>query len=346
MNSKIDPTIFKAYDIRGIYPAQLNEETIYKIAKGIFTFFVKKLNLSRAPRLVLSYDGRTSTPMLVKEARKALLESGAEITEIGMSTTPAFYFSLTHYDCDAGLQVSASHNPKEYNGIKFAFNTGGKVTKIGRDTGMDEVRELTLAEKFISLGSKGRVKRNEDVFEDQVENAFRLVQYPTIKKLKVVADPGNAVGALYLEALFKKLPCELIKMNFKIDGNFPAHQPDPLQFETLVDLRKKVLEEKADLGIAPDGDGDRIFFINEKGDVIQASLITALVARELLQKQPREKIVVDVRNTFNVEAAVKKYGGVLVVTRVGHALITETMKKENALFAGENSGHYFFRETG
>jgi len=344
--TKIDPAIFKAYDIRGIYPNQLNEETIYKISKGIFTFFVKKLNLSRPPRLVLSYDGRLSTPSLVKEVRRALLESGAEIIEIGLSSTPTFYFAVTHYNYDGGLQISASHNPKNYNGIKFALNTSSGITKIGKDTGISEVRAITIGDNFVSLKKEGTISQRTDVLENQIKNAFEMVENPKIGNLKIVADPANAVGALYLKSLFEKLPGELIEMNFKIDGNFPAHQPDPLQFDKLKDLQKRILEEKADLGVAPDGDGDRIFFINEKGEVIQASLITALVAKELLKAHPGEKIVVDVRNTLTVEAAVKKFGGTPVLTRVGHALITETMKNENAIFAGENSGHYFFRQTG
>ncbi len=342
----MDPKIFKAYDIRGIYPTEINEEYIYKIAKGIFTFFVKKLKLSRPPRLVLSYDGRVSTPSLLKEVEKALLESGAEIIEIGLSGTPTFYAAVTSYGFDAGLQVSASHNPKEYNGIKLALNTSGVITKIGRETGINEVRDITLAEEFTSLGKEGNLTKKEDVLNDQVKRAFRILDNPKVEKLKVVADAANAMGALYLDALFKELPCELIRMNFEIDGNFPAHQPDPLQFDTLKDLQKKVLEEKADLGIAPDGDGDRVFFIDEKGEVIPASLVTSLVAKELLVKYPKEKIVVDVRNTMNVEHVVNEAGGIPVLTVVGHALITENMKKENAFFAGENSGHYFFKQTG
>jgi len=343
---KINPKIFKAYDIRGIYPTEINEGVISRLAKGIFTFFVNKLKLSRAPRLVLSYDGRISTPSLVKEVRKALLESGAEVVDIGMATTPTFYFAVYHYPFDAGLQISASHNPKEYNGIKFVMNSANGLTKIGKDTGMNEVREITLAEKFVSLKSPGKLIKKENVVKDQVKNAMGLVGNPKIKRFKIVADAANAVGALYLDALFKEVPCELIKMNFEINGNFPAHQPDPLQFDNLKDLQKKVSEEKADLGIAHDGDGYRLLFINEKGKVIQASLITALVAQELLKVYPGEKVVCDVRNTLNVESAVKKSGGEVVLTRVGHALITETTKKSKALFAGENSGHYFFRQTG
>ncbi len=344
--SGIDPTIFKAYDIRGIYPSQLNEEGIYKITKGIFTFIIKKLGQNKPPRIVLSYDGRLSTPSLVREVKKALIEAGAEIIEIGLSTTPTFYFALYYYGYDAGIQVSASHNPKEYNGVKFTINTPEGLIKVGKNTGMEEVKEIILTENFTSLGTSGVIKTKEGVLEDHVEDAFQFLENPRIGKMKAVADSANAVGSLYLEALFNKLPCELIKMNFEIDGNFPAHQPDPLQFDTLVSLQKRVREEKADLGIAPDGDGDRVFFIDEKGVVIPASLVTALMTQEILKKYPGRKIVYDVRDTFNVENAIRKNGGVPILTCVGHAIITETMKKEKAIFAGENSGHYFFEENG
>lgn len=344
--SEINPKIFKGYDIRGIYPTELNEEVIYKITKAIFTFFIKKLGKQKSPKVVLSYDGRLSSPSLLNEARKALIEQGADVIDIGLSGTPTFYFAVHTYGYDAGLQVSASHNPREYNGIKFTLNTPEGLLKVGKKTGLLEVKENSFAENFVSLDGHGSAVEKEGVLDDQIKNAFEMAKNPKIDRFKVVADAANAVGALYLEALFKKLPCELIRLNFEVDGNFPAHQPDPLQFDTLDDLRNRVVEEKADLGIAPDGDGDRVFFIDEKGMVIPASLITSLLAKEILKEHPGEKIVFDVRNSMNIEHTVKEAGGKPVITNVGHAIITETMKREKASFAGENSGHYFFEENG
>jgi phosphomannomutase len=341
----MDPKIFKAYDIRGVYPDQLNEEDVYKIAKGFFTFVVQKLNLSKPPKIVLSYDGRLSSPQLAEQARKALIESGAEVIDIGLSGTPTFYFAVSHHDYDAGIQISASHNPKEYNGVKSVVKVGGSITKIGNTTGLDEIKEIIQAEKFTSLGKAGHVTKKEGVLQDQVNNALKITKKPSISKLKVVADAANGTGALYLDALFRKLPCELVKMNFEIDGNFPSHHPDPSQFSTLVDLQRRVVSEKADLGIAPDGDSDRIFFIDEKGSVVPASLITSFIAREILKNHPGEKIGFDVRNTFNVLHAVKENGGIPVVGRIGNIFSTEIMKKENCVFFGENSGHYFFKNT-
>jgi phosphomannomutase len=180
----------------------------------------------------------------------------------------------------------------------------------------------------------------------EVDAALKAVEHQDIKKFKIVADPGNAMAALYLEELFKNLPCELVKMNFELDGTFPAHQPDPLQFETLKDLQKKVLEEKDDLGIAPDGDGDRVFFINEKGEIVPATLITSLISSVVLKKEPGAGIIADVRYISNVKSVCDKYGGKFSISKVGHAMITEQLNREKAAFAGESSGHFYFRETG
>jgi len=341
----MDPKIFKAYDIRGVYPDQLNEEDVSKITKAFFTFVVEKGKFKKPPKIVLSRDGRISSPSLSEQARKALVASGAEVVDIGLSTTPTFYFAVSHYGYDAGIQISASHNPKEYNGLKPVIKSNGGITKIGENTGLKEIESIVRTNKFTSLKEPGHVVKRKGVLEDQVDNAFKITKNPKISELKIVADAANATGALYLDALFKKLPCKLERMNFKIDGNFPAHQPDPSKFETLSQLQKKIVEEKADLGIAPDGDSDRIFFIDEKGDIIPASVTTSLIAREILSKYPGEKIGFDVRNTLNVLQAVKENGGTPLINRIGNPFATEIMKKEGLVFFGENSGHYFFRDT-
>lgn len=344
--SKINTNIFKGYDIRGIYPDEIDEKVIYKLTKAIFTFFLNKLGKDKTPRIVLSYDGRTSSPSLVKEVERALVESGAEVINIGLSGTPTFYFAVNYYGYDAGIQVSASHNPKEYNGLKFTIKQPDGLLKIGATTGLDEVKEIALSEEFDSIEKEGNAVQKKGVLEDQIRNSLEFIGNPRINSLKVVADAANAVGGLYLDKLFDEIPAELVKMNFEIDGSFPAHQPDPLQFDTLKDLQRKVVEEKADFGIAPDGDADRVFFIDEKGEVIPASLITSLISKELLRKNKGAKIVFDVRDTFNINHAVKESGGVPILTKVGHAIITETAKKNKAIFSGENSGHYFFEENG
>jgi len=348
----INPSIFRSYDIRGIYPTEINEKTSYKVGKGIATLFInsfKKENEKEGDiKIALGHDMRLSSPTLKKSIKKALVESGITVVDIGLASTPTLYFSVLHFNYDGGIQISASHNPKDYNGFKIVKRVPVGLIKIGKNTGMEELKDIVLSEKFIETGKKGKVIKNKAVLKKEVEKLLKvgIEKGNKIKNIKIVADPGNAAGALYLEELFKKLPCRLIKMNFKLDGTFPSHQPDPMKFETLKDLQKKVKDERADLGVAPDGDGDRVFFIDEKGKVIPASHITALLAKEFLNKFPGEKIAFDVRYSKTVKGVIIENKGIPVITKVGHALITEAMERENAIFGGESSGHYFFKETG
>jgi len=342
----IDIKIFKAYDIRGIYPTQFDETAAETIAKAFFTYFSKQFNRKNL-KIAIGGDMRLSTPSLSAAVKKALIDSGAEVIDLGLVSTPTFYFAVYKYGYDAGIQISASHNPKEYNGLKAVMNSAEGLIKIGRDTGMDEIRGIAESGEFVKNEMKGTVTTKTDVLEEDVDNAFEIIKPGKIKPLKIVADAANAMGGPFLEALFKKLPsCKLIKMNFDLDGTFPAHQADPLQFDTLKDLQKKVIEEKADLGIAPDGDGDRVFFIDEKGEVIPASLTTALIIKEVLKKYPGEKVGFDIRYIRSPMKATLDNGGVPVITQVGHALITETMHKEKLFYAGESSGHNYWRFAG
>ncbi|MFN4212942.1 MAG: phosphomannomutase/phosphoglucomutase [Microgenomates group bacterium] len=342
---KINPKIFKAYDIRGIYPTDINEDNFATITKAIYTFFVGDIKKDRL-RIVLGCDMRTSSPSLFEIAKKTLLDLGANIVDVGLVSTPTFYFACLQYRADCGLQISASHNPPQWNGVKFVKRVGKTLIKIGKNTGMEKVKELALKGNFVEKKTGAKIEKINKAVSDEVDFAFAYVKPAKIKKLKVVADPANAMGIVYLEEMFKRLPCQLIRMNFNLDGNFPAHEPNPLIYKNLVDLQKKVIDEKADLGIAPDGDGDRVFFIDEKGKVIQASLISALIANEMLKKYKGEKIGLDIRYTGNIATAVKKAGGKPIVGPVGHALISELMRREKILFTGESSGHYFYRDTG
>ncbi len=341
----VDPKIFKAYDIRGIYPDQLNEENIIPITRAIYKFFsetIKKDNLS----VVLSFDMRLSGPQLFEAAKKTLVEAGANVIDVGQLSTPSFYFAASHYDYDCGIQITASHNPKEYNGMKFVINSPHGLIKIGGSTGMSEIKQMAMENIEFKPKPPGTITAKTGILQDEVENALTLFEHPQIKKYKIVADPANAMGAQYIEALFQKVPADLIKMNFELDGNFPSHQPDPLDFENLKELQKRVLEEKADFGLAPDGDGDRLYFIDEKGQVVPATIITALVARELLKENPGATILFDIRYILGSKKIVEEYGGKYVVTRVGHAFITEQLAKNEGIFAGESSGHFYYKANG
>jgi len=339
----MNPSIFKAYDIRGFYPQDLNENNIVIVVKAIYQFFTEKLSKADLT-IVLGRDMRLSSPSLSEIAKKTLLDLGVTVVDIGLSSTPTVYFAVHHFKYDAGIQISASHNPKDWNGIKFFYRQRNKLTKVSKNTGMDEIKDLSLRNRF-SFSKKPGKLISKDVLKDEVDYAYKLVN-PKIKKFKVVVDTANAMGSLYIEEIFKRTNCELVKMNFNLDGTFPAHEANPIKFETLKPLQQKVIQEKADFGIATDGDGDRIFFIDEKGQIVPATLISALIAREILQKNKNEKILVDIRYTRNTVKVVKDLGGTPIINVVGHALITEHLNRVNGAFSGESSGHFFFRETG
>lgn len=342
----INSGIFKGYDIRAIYPTDINEENIIPIVKAIYTFLIRGHEKGKPFTLVVGTDMRTSSPSLTKVAIKTLLDLGANIIDVGVVSTPTFYFSVSHYGYDAGIQITASHNPKEWNGIKIVKKGEKGLIKIGKPTGLEEVREMALRGESAPVSVAGKIIKKTGILEDEVENSLRIVGNPTIKKFKIVADAANAMGSQYISALFNKVQAHLIKMNFELDGTFPAHQPDPLQASTLVDLQKRVVAEKADLGLAPDGDGDRLFFIDEKGNVVPPTIITSIVAKELLSKNPGDRVLVDIRYLLTPLKIINENGGISGITRVGHAYITEELNKNGGIFAGESSGHYFFRDTG
>jgi len=341
----IDPAIFKAYDIRGIYPTQINEENIVAIIQSIYHFFTHD-QVKGHFTIALGCDMRLSSPSLFAVAKKTLLEAGADIIDVGLLSTPTFYFAVSHNNYDAGIQITASHNPKEYNGVKIVRNSPKGLIKIGKSTGMDDIKKLAQEGGIVLERKGGSETKKENILEDEVENAITLFDHPTLDTYKIVADPANAMGATYIEALFKKIPGELIKMNFDLDGTFPSHQPDPLDFDNLKDLQKRVIDEGADLGLAPDGDGDRLFFIDERGEIVPATIITALVARELLKKDKTRPVLFDIRYILTPKTIIEELGGTYKITRVGHAYITEQLTATGGIFAGESSAHYYYRATG
>lgn len=341
------PHIFKAYDIRGVYPSDLNEINIVPIAKAIYSFFQKTKGIDKPLTVVVGTDMRTSSPILTKAVIDTLVGCGAHVIDVGVVSTPTFYFATYHYNFDAGIQVTASHNPKQWNGMKIVMRGPHGLIKIGKSTGLETIQQMaTKNGKSVSFFGKGTVIEKKEVLADEVIKTLAMVGNPTIKPFTIVADAANAMGGQYIQALCSKLPVKLIPMNFNLDGTFPVHQPDPLQKETLVDLQKRVVEENADLGLAPDGDGDRLFFIDEKGNIVPPTVITSIIAKMLLTKHKGGKILVDIRYLLTPKKIVEENNGEMLVTKVGHAYITEEMNKTGALFAGESSAHYFFRDSG
>ena len=342
----IPPHIFKGYDIRAIYPSEMNEENIVPIVKAIYAFLHKGKDETQPLTLVVGTDMRTSSPSLTKVAMQTLVDLGAQVIDVGIVSTPSFYFAVSHYNFEAGIQITASHNPKEWNGIKIVKNSPKGLIKIGKPTGIEDIKQMAIDGAQPKPIPGGTITQKTGILEDEVENTLKIVGNPQVNAFKIIADAANAMGSQYIDALFTKVPGELVRMNFTLDGTFPAHQPDPLQSETLVDLQKRVVAEKADLGLAPDGDGDRLFFIDEKGQVVPPTIITSIVAKELLKTHPGEQILVDIRYLLTPKKIIEENGGKMHVVKVGHAYITEAMHAQSGLFAGESSGHYFFRETG
>lgn len=341
----IDTKIFKAYDIRGIYPLQINETVMEDIMRAIYTFLAEEIG-KKDFTIVLGRDMRLSSPALHEIARDTLKKSGARVIDVGLVATPTVYFTVKQYDYDAGIQISASHNPKDYNGIKIVRRDGDSIVKIGKETGMLKITELATTKQFSEYTYNGTHEEKSNVIQEEINKAMDSIDVGDISKLKIVADPANAMGIIPLKELFDRLETEFITINFELDGTFPAHQADPLQHKTLRQLQDKVKETGADLGICTDGDADRAMFINEKGEIIPATLITTLIAGEILRDEPGERILVDIRYIRNVEDIVRQMGGEVGYTPVGHALITKQVNQEDAVFAGESSGHYYFRSMG
>ncbi len=330
-----NPKIFKAYDIRGIYSKDLNEETAYLLGGAYTKLFNKK---EKKLKIVIARDMRLSSLSLKKSLIKGLLDAGSDVVDIDLASTPTFYFAVANGKYDGGIIITASHNPAEYNGFKLVKE---KAKPIGRGTGMEELKEKVMNDKFIKSKNKGRLIIKKNVLEEEIKHALNFVNKKNIKPFKIVADTANGMGSQYLKELFKYLPGELIKMNFTLDGTFPAHEADPLKPENIKDLKKKVKKTKADLGIATDGDGDRIFFVDEKGKVIEPGILRAILSKIFLVERPGSKIAYDIRPGKITRDIILENNGIPIITPVGHSLIKEIALKEKAYFAGESSGHFF-----
>ena len=335
---KINPNIFRTYDIRGIYPSEINEETAYFLGRA-FPKFLGKKNL----KIVVGRDNRLSSPLLFKSLTKGLLEEGANVIDIGLSTSPGLYFSVAHFGFDGGVQITASHCHREFNGFKLVRE---QAIPLSIETGLRELKKIIGKNSFRTHSKKSGKIEKKNFLENYLNFHFKLADLDEIKPLKIVIDTANTVSGLDLQALLKRLPGKIYHLFSELDGNFPNHPPNPLIKENLRFLIKEIKNKKADLGLALDGDGDRIIFIDEKGKIIRGDFITALIGQELLKENPGRKILYEVRSSQVVKEVILKNRGVPILGRAGHSLIKEQMAKENIFFAGELSGHYCFKEIG
>ncbi len=330
---KINPEIFRAYDIRGVYPHSLNEETAYRVGRA----FVKFLDKPKAT-LVIARDNRLSSPALHRSLIRGVVDMGANVIDIGLSTTPMFYFAVAHYGYDGGVIVTASHNPAQYNGFKMVRE---KAISLSEESGIREIQKLAGLE-FQAAQSSGKVIE-KSVLKDYADFNFKNVKVDNLKPLKIVVDTANAVSGMVIPEISKKIPCKIDHLFERSDGTFPNHPPDPLREENLKILKKEIKDKKADLGVAFDGDGDRILFVDEKGNIISGDLITAMLSSLILKNHPGEKILYDIRSSNIVRETIEMAGGQPVIYRIGHSFIKEKMRKDNIIFAGEFSGHYYYR---
>ena len=335
---EINPKIFKVYDIRGVYEKDFDDEAAYEIGLAYSQMRKKELQKEEGLKIVAGYDMRLSSPALKEKLMQGLVDGGMEVIDIGLASTPTFYFAVAHYGYDGGILVSASHNPKEYNGFKLVRE---KASPIGENTGMQDLRDLVMGNKIEKASKAGTIIQKEGVLADQVAHDLKFADLSKIKKMKIAIDPANAMGILYFDELFKYVPGEIVKMNWELDGTFPAHEADPLKPENMKALCEKIKEVGADIGIATDGDGDRIFFADNKGERLDPGITRAILCKLFLREKPGSKIAYDIRPGKITPDTILENGGIPIVTRVGHSLIKEQTIREGAYFAGESSGHFF-----
>ena len=334
MAKEIDESIFRAYDIRGVYPGELDEETAYRIGRAFVTFLGCK-------EVVVGQDMRKSSPSLFESLAKGITDQGADVIDIGYCSTPFFYFGTSK--SPAGMMVTASHNPAKYNGFKMCRD--GTVP-IGGDSGMDDIKALAVDGKFAEPKKKGKVTK-KDIVSAFIDHNIRFLDNSLSgKKLKIVIDTGNGMGGYTFPKVMDRIEnLEYVPLFFDVDMSFPNHEANPLKEENVKDLKAAVIREKADFGVAIDGDCDRCVFIDEKGNTISADIMTGLLAKVLLEKDPGSKILYDLRSSWSTKEVIEENGGVAVTCRVGHAFIKKQMREEDALFAGELSGHLYFRDS-
>ncbi len=346
-NQNIDQTIFKSYDIRGIYPDQINGEIAYKIGCAYASWLLRRVGLggqTQKLRAAIGSDMRTSSPVLKEKIIAALLDSGIDVDDIGTVSTPTFYFAAAFYGYSGGIQVSASHNPKEWNGFKMVRKHG---VPLSAKAGINEIKKLALAGGFPEAAERGILGVRKNVVGEEVAVQYEFAGggalAKSIKKFKIAADGSSGMGSADMAAIFSKLDCELVRLNFEPDGNFPAHGADPMILENTSQLRSAVVKNKCGLGIIADGDGDRYFFCDEKGDMIHQDILRGVLAEIELEANPSATVAYDIRPGRVTKDIIDSRGGKAIITPVGHSLIKAAMIESGAVFGGESSGHFFYK---
>ena len=326
--------MFKAYDVRGIYGEQLDEQGAYAIGRAYVEVF-------RPKRIAVGRDMRVHAPEMAAAVVRGAVEAGADVADIGMVGTEMLYFAVDELGLDGGIAVTASHNPKEYTGMKIVR---AGALPVGGESGLLDVRDRALALTDVpGVQDSGRVQ-SEDVYPGFVEKALGFVDVGAVRPLRVVIDAANGMAGAMLPPILERLPIDAVTCFFEPDGTFPNHEPNPLLPENREFIVGKTREEGADLGVAYDGDADRCFFVDDQGEFVPGDFVTALLAETILEKEGSGKVIYDVRASWAVPETIERAGGVPLVNRVGHAYIKHRMRQEGAVFAGEVSAHYYFRD--
>jgi phosphomannomutase len=331
----LDPKVFKAYDVRGIYPGELDEQGAYAIGRGYAQQFEPR-------RIAVGRDMRLSSPAMAAAAMRGAAAEGVEVLDLGLVGTEMVYFAVGELGLDGGVMVTASHNPKDYTGMKIVRRG---ALPVGGESGLLDVRDRALA--AATGGDEdgaGAGVTAYDIWPAYVDRVLSFIDGAAVRPLKVVIDAANGMAGAMLPPVLERLPIEVVRCYFDPDGTFPNHEPNPLLPENREFIVRKTLEEGADLGVAFDGDADRCFFVDDAGEFVPGDFVTALFAESVLEKEPGAKIIYDVRASWAVPDTIERAGGVPLINRVGHAYIKHRMRRDDAAFGGEVSGHYYFRD--
>lgn len=332
----ISPNVFKAYDIRGLVDSELNSDFAFET--GIA--FARFLQIEREPAtVVIGEDMRPSSPLLAEAFSAGVTSQGMDVIRIGLASTDLMYFASGKLGLP-GAMFTASHNPAEYNGIKLCLS---QARPIGKESGLLAIEKFVREGSPITLRNVG-IEKHQNMLEEYVDHLLTLVNLREIRPLKIVIDAGNGMAGYTAPAIFARLNCEVIPMYFELDGSFPNHEANPLDESTLVDLKKAVKEHSADLGLAFDGDADRCFLVDENGEGINPSSLTALIAERELKKNPGSKIIYNLISSRTVQEVISENNGIGLRSRVGHSNIKKLMAETGAIFGGEHSGHFYFKD--
>jgi phosphomannomutase len=330
---KVNPSIFKSYDIRGIYPKELNEEAVFKVGRAF-------VNYTGAERVVVGMDMRISSSALYANLVKGIMSQGADVYNIGEVPVELMYFSAVHFDYDAGIMITASHNPKEYNGLKMIKRKTKGIFDVVRGKDLIELS----SQDFEDAEKLGEIK-DLNVWQEYISHIFSIIPPREINPAKVVIDAGNGMAGKVIPMIGENLPIEIIPLNFDLDGNFPNHPPNPLLEESTKQIKEKVLEQKADFGVIFDGDADRIFLIDERGEFVRGDISLLFLADYFLKKFPGKAVAYNLICSKAVPEFIKKMGGIPVRTQVGYVNVTRGLIENKGILAGEISGHYSFRDN-